>query len=221
MSCRYAAILLCLSTAPVVAADWKASAAKEDPPAELAEPVRKLLDRDAVAVSDGNAVLTVWFRDAVPAKATAEQVKNGLTYREIPDGTLIGAVRFDRPFVDFRKQEIAAGVYTLRFAVQPETGDHMGTAPHQEFVLLVPAAKDALADALEPKALFKASAAVTGGDHPGVLLLFPHTGKDAGPKVVDKADGVKVLTVRRAVDADGEKAVLGFALAVAGHSKAR
>lgn len=218
---RLVAFLLVLTAPAVRAAEWKASAAKADPPAELAEPVRKLLDHDAVAVSDGNAVLTVWFRDAIPAKATAEQVKNGLTYREIPDGTLIGAVRFDRPFVDFRKQEVAAGVYTLRFAVQPETGDHMGTAPHQEFVLLVPAAKDAAADPLEPKALFKASAAVTGGDHPGVLLLFPHTGKDVGPKVADKADGVKVLTLRRAVDADGEKTTLGFALTVAGHSKTR
>jgi hypothetical protein len=203
------------------AADWAAAAAKADPPAELAEPVRKLLDRNAVSVSDGNAVLTVWFRDAIPAKATAEQVKNGLTYREIPDGTLIGAVRFDRPFVDFRKQEVATGAYTLRFAVQPETGDHMGTAPHQEFVLLVPAAKDTTAEPLEPKSLFKASAAVTGGDHPGVLLLFPHTGKGAEPKIVDKGDGVKVLTVRRAVDADGEKTTLGFALTVAGHSKTR
>jgi hypothetical protein len=221
VTARHALFALFVLTPAAAAADWKASAGKEDPPAELAEPVRKVLDRDAVAVSDGTAVLTVWFRDVVPAKATAEQVKNGLTYREIPDGTLIGAVRFDRPFVDFRKQEIAAGVYTLRFAVQPETGDHMGTAPHQEFVLLVPAAKDTTADALEPKALFKVSAAVTGGDHPGVLLLFPHPGKDAGPKVADKADGVKVLTVRRPVDADGEKTTLGFALTVAGHSKAR
>ena len=221
MAARPALLALLLFASAAPSADWKASAAKEDPPAELAEPVRKLLDREAVAVSDGSAVLSVWFREVIPAKATAEQVKNGLTYREIPDGTLIGAVRFDRQFVDFRKQEVAAGVYTLRFAVQPETGDHMGTAPHQEFVLLVPAAKDATADPLEPKALFKASAAVTGGDHPGVLLLFPQTGKDAGPKVVDKADGVKVLTVRRAVDADGEKTTLGFALTVAGHSKAR
>ena len=74
---------------------------------------------------------------------------------------------------------------------------------------------------MQPKSLFKASAAVTGGDHPGVLLLFPHSGKAAEPKVVDKADGVKVLTVRRAVDADGEKTTLGFALTVAGHSKTR
>ena len=221
MTARHAILTLLLSTPVAPAAEWKASPVKAEPPAGLAEPVRKLLDRDAVAVSDGNAVLTVWFRDAVPAKATAEQVKNGLTYREVPDGTLIGAVKFDRPFVDFRKQEIAAGVYTLRFAVQPETGDHTGTAPHQEFVLLVPAAKDPTADPLEPKALFKASATVTGGDHPGVLLLFPHTAKEAGPRIVDKGGGVKVLTVRRAVDADVGKTTLGFAVTVAGHSKTR
>ena len=221
MIARYALLALLLAAPAAPAAEWKAAAAKLDPPAELAEPVRKLLGRDAVAVSDGEAVLTVWFREAVPAKATAEQVKNGLTYREIPDGTLLGAVRFDRPFVDFRKQEIAAAVYTLRFAVQPETGDHMGTAPHQEFALLVPAAKDTTPDPPEPKALYKASAAVTGGDHPGVLLLFPYHGKAAEPKIADVAGGVKVLTLRRAVETDGGKTTLGFAVTVAGHSKTR
>lgn len=215
------AVVIAVLVASAAAADWMAETTKADPPAELAGPVRAVLDGAAVSVSDGAPVLTVWFRGAVPAKATAEQVLNGLTYREIPDGTLVGAVRFDRPFIDFRKQEVAVGVYTLRFAVQPETGDHMGTAPHQDFLLLVPAAKDAAPDPLEPKALFKKSAAVTGGDHPAVLLLFPHTGTDAAVRVADKAEGVKVLTLRRPVDVDGEKATLGFAVTVAGHSKAR
>ena len=53
--------LLLLFAAPAPAGDWKAEATRADPPAELAEPVRKLLGRDAVAVSDGAAVLTVWF----------------------------------------------------------------------------------------------------------------------------------------------------------------
>jgi hypothetical protein len=195
-----------------------------DPPSELAGPVAKLLDKDAVVVTDkdGEAVLTVWFRAEIPAKATAEQVANGLTYREVPEGTLVGAVKFARPFVDYRKQEIAAGVYTLRFLVQPDVGDHVGTTPHPEFLVLSPAGKDADPDPLEPKALIKlSSASTTGGDHPGMMLLFPSSVKGAGPKLIDKGDGVKVLAVRRTVEADGRKAALGFAVTVAGHSKAR
>ena len=74
--------------------------------------------------------MRIWFRAEIPVKATEEQIKNGLTYHEIPEGTLVGALEFPTKFTDFRKQELPAGVYTLRFAVQPDIGDHTGTAPH-------------------------------------------------------------------------------------------
>lgn len=193
---------------------------KTDPPAELAAAVRERLDLQAIAVTDGGPMLTVWFAAAIPVRATAEQVKNGLTYREIPDGTLLGVVRFDRPFVDFRKQDVPAGVYTLRFAVQPDIGDHKDTAPHPEFAVLSPAGQDRSADAIEVKTLIKQSTAVTGGDHPSVMLLWPHR-TPGRPTVADRGDGVKVLTLHRPVDADGTAGTLGFALTVAGHSKSR
>jgi hypothetical protein len=198
-------------------------AVAEAPPDDLAEPVRALFGKEAFAIAekDGDAVLTVWFRTTIPAKATAEQVKNGLTYREIPEGELLGAVKFAKTFVDYRKQEIATGTYTLRFGVQPDVGDHMGTTPHPEFAMLSPAAKDKAADALDLKTLIKLSSGATNGDHPGVMLLFPHAAKDDGPKIADKDGGVKVLLVLRTVDAEGTKTSLGFALTVAGYSKAR
>jgi hypothetical protein len=203
-------------------AGLSAKAESLDPPTELAAPVGKLLDRNAVVLADkgGEPVLTVWFRAAIPARATAEQVANGLTYREVPEGTLVGAVKFAGTFVDYRKQEIAAGVYTLRFLVQPDVGDHTGTAPHPEFLVLSPADKDSDPEPLEPKALIKLSSDSTGGDHPGVMLLFPHPAREAGPKLMDK-DGVTVLAVRRPVEVEGKRTALGFALTVAGHSKAR
>ena len=85
--------------------------------------------------------------------AAPEQVAGGLTYREIQPTTVVGAVRFPQAWSDYRKQKIPAGVYTLRLAVQPENGDHMGTAPYNDFLLLSPAAKDTSADAMEPKEL--------------------------------------------------------------------
>jgi hypothetical protein len=196
------------------------SVAKTEPPADLAPPLRDRLDPEALTVSDGRPMLSVWFAASIPVKATAEQLANGLTYREIPDGTLLGVVRFDRPFVDNRKQEVAAGVYTLRFAVQPDIGDHKDTAPYQDFALLTPAAKDRSPEPVEVEDLVKQSAAATGGDHPAVMLLWPH--RTAGkPGVADRGDGVKVLTTYRPVDADGTAGTLGFALTVAGHSRSR
>jgi hypothetical protein len=190
-------------------------------PAAVAGPVRDLLSSEALVVrgEKGEAVLNLWFRKEIPARATDEQVKNGLTYREIPPGTLVGVVQFPAAFVDFRKQRIPAGVYTLRFVVQPDTGDHTGTAPYPDFCLMSAADKDTTADPLEVKALVELSSEVNGGNHPAVLLLFPNPGKDAGPKLVGKGDGVWVANVRRAVSAGDAKTTLGFGVTVAGTTK--
>ena len=204
------------------AAEPKLSAKVEKvpPPDVLAEPIRKLLDEQALVVKDGDTeVMTVWFRTEIPAKATEEQVKNGLTYREIPEGTLVGAIRFPAKFIDFRKQEIAAGVYTLRFAVQPDIGDHTGTAPHPDFCLMCQAKEDKSAEPVEKKKLIEVSSLVNEGRHPAVLLLWPNNGKDADAKVVSKGDGVYVATVKRPVVAGEQKTTLGFAITVAGVRK--
>jgi hypothetical protein len=212
-----ALLLLALAAPPLVAA-----AADRDPPVELAEPVRAALDRTAVAVTDaGEPALTVWFRDVLPTQATAEQAANGVGYRELPEGTLVGGVQFHRAFTDYRKQRIAAGVYTLRFAVQPEVGDHAGTSPHPEFLLLSPAGEDAAAAAVEPKDLLARSRKATGGDHPAVMLLVPAGGAGEGPKLAERVGGVTVLLVRRPATADGAKVTLNVGLVVAGSSSSR
>jgi hypothetical protein len=211
-----------LALAALVAADQPLAAKveKADPPAKLADAVRKLLDSDALVVRRGDAVvMRVWFRAEVPVKATDEQVKNGLTYREIPEGTLVGAVEFPETFTDYRKQELPAGAYTLRFAVQPDVGDHTGTSPHPEFCVLCRAADDKDPEPVEVKKLIEVSSKVNEGRHPAVLLLWPNHGKDASVKVVDKGNGVFVATVRRPVAAGDRKAALGFAVTVAGVRK--
>jgi hypothetical protein len=185
--------------------------------------VRPILPSDTLKVTDadGNIVAEFWLRAELPSTATADQVKNGLTYRELPDGILVGAVRFPAAFVDYRKQTIPAGVYSLRYAVQPDVGDHKDTAPHTEFLLLCPAAKDTTDDPLDAKDLQKLSAAATGGDHPGVMLLFPNRGKPAAAKVTARGGDVRSLDFFRTVDATGGKATLGFAVTISGYSAKR
>lgn len=220
---RFAFVLLfCTTTLFAEPPKLKLSTSKLDPPKELADAVKPLLGSDAVTVADGSGdVLTLWFRTDLTSAANADQVKNGLTYREIAEGTLIGAVRFDKPFVDFRKQEIPAGVYTLRLAVQPDTGDHRDTAPHQDFALLVPAASDLSTEPVELKELVKLSLKATGGDHPGVMLLFPHHGKEEKPELTDQKDGIKTIRLRRQVTTGAGKGSLGIAVVVQGVSKTR
>ena len=195
--------------------------ATDDKPPALSAELAKSLDAKGLRVSVGDdAAMTFWFRTTLPATATAAQVRNGLTYRELAEGSFVGVVSFAKPFTDYRKQEIAAGDYTLRLGVQPDIGDHAGTSPHPDFLVLLPLADDTTLDSLDGKTLRKLSAKVTGGDHPGVMLLYPHPAKPAGAKLAAKP-GVSVLTFTHALTTGDGPATLGFALVVRGHSTSR
>jgi hypothetical protein len=218
-----AAVLLWAATAGAADPAYTVKRATAAPPAEVAAGVRDLLAGECDAVADpiGATVAEVWFRKEIPTTANADQLQNGVTYREVPETTVLAAVRFPKAFTDYRKQEIPAGVYTLRLAFQPDTGDHTGTAPHAEFALLVPAAADTSADTSEVKSLVKQSFAATGGEHPGVMLLYPHAGKADGPGVTNRGGGVWTLDVRRPAVGEAGRSTLGVSLTVAGHSKSR
>jgi len=205
-----------------VAAEPKftAKVEKAPPPEKVAEAIRKLLDERALVVASGDVVvMRIWFRAEIPVNATAEQIANGLTYREIPEGTLMGVLEFPQKFTDFRKQELPAGIYTLRFAIQPDIGDHTGTAPHSEFCLISSADDDRAAGEIEKKRLIEISSRVNEGRHPAVLLLWPNNDREDAVRIVDKGDGVLVVTIKRPVACDSMKTRLGFALTVAGVRK--
>ncbi len=207
---------------PLQAADGKltAKAEKAAPPEEIKEPIRALLGDDAIRVQNekGEVICTIWFRKEIPSKATPEQVKNGITYREIAPTTLIGAIQLPQKWTDFRKQEIPKGVYTLRLGIQPMDGDHMGTAPHNEFCLLCPAAKDTSAATMQVKAMHELSSASHGATHPAVMLLFPNPKPADEPVIISKGNGIWVLQVKRPVVAGTAKTALGFGMTVAGHT---
>jgi hypothetical protein len=189
------------------------------PPNTVQGPIRKLLGKRCVQLFDakGALVLEVWFRQEVPVKATDEQIKNGLTYREVPFSTIIGAVRVPRQVFDYKKQRVPAGTYTLRLATQPMDGDHMGTAPYAEFCLVSPAADDRKADLMEAKALQELSAKSTEG-HPGVFLLFPGKGAGATPTLVSRPGGHWVLLVTLDAASGPKKANLLIGLTLIGTS---
>jgi len=215
-----AAVLLIVAVGPAHAADtYSIKVAKAEPPKELQEPVRTLIGERCVQLFDGKGELLaeVWMRKELPGKATEAQVKNGLTLKEIPETSLMGALRIVKPMGDYKKSKVPAGVYTLRLAYQPENGDHMGTAPYSEFCLASPAADDKNPATIPAKALHEMSAKSTGG-HPGVFLLFP--GKDAGaePKLVDKGEGHWTILLKQDVNVSGTKTTISIGLTLIGTS---
>src|SRR5260370_19984171 len=96
-TCVGAAVLFVAAALPLRAADNPYTikvVEKTEPPQEVKEPIRQLLsDRCVQLLDDKGALLAeVWFCEAVPAKATAAQIKNGLTYRAIPETPVFGAL---------------------------------------------------------------------------------------------------------------------------------
>jgi hypothetical protein len=213
--------LLLLLAARGTAAD-KPTVKLEDapPPKELAEPVRTLLDSKALTALDekGKLLCTVWPRKMLEAKATADQAKAGLKYSHLEETTVVGAVRFPEAWTDYRKQKIKPGVYTLRLGFQPMDGDHMGTAPFNDFCLLCPADADKKPDALDPMDLHALSAKASGRKHPGVMMLFPNRKPGDAPAVEAKPPDNWVLSFKVPTAAAGQTADLGFSLVVVGHS---
>jgi hypothetical protein len=195
---------------------------KTEPPKELSEPVRKVLDSQAMNVLDdkGKVLCTVWVQKELEAKATADQVKAGLKYTNLEETTLIGAVKFPDVWPDYRKQKIKAGVYTLRLGIQPMDGDHMGTAPYNEFCLLSPADQDRKPETMEAKELQELAAKSAGRKHPGIMLLFPNKKPAEAPVVEAKPKEHTVLSFRIPASAGDQKANLGFSLVVVGQTMA-
>jgi hypothetical protein len=198
------------------AADYAVKVADTPPPKELAAPVRALLDSKAMTVTDakGKAILTVWPRKSVEAKA------GDPGYANVEESTVLGAVQFPAVWKDYRRQNIQPGVYTLRLGLQPMDGDHMGTAPYNEFALLTPAGKDARPDLLDTKDLQEQSKSSTTRKHPGIMLLFPNPSPGDKPAVEGKPQEHWVLSYRQPVKAGGKDAALGVSLVVVGHSMA-
>src|SRR5688572_25996852 len=90
------AALLVAAALPLRAADNPYSVKvidKSEPPKEVQEPIRKLLNDQSVQLLDakGGVLVEVWFCKTVTGKATEAQIKNGLTYKEIPESAVMGA----------------------------------------------------------------------------------------------------------------------------------
>ena len=146
------------------------------------EALRKALDPSGYRITLGSDLFCeVWFRASVPAGKTDA---SGAVYTTLPEGALIGVIRFAKTANDFRGQSVAAGVYTLRYAVHPTDGNHMGISPIRDFLLLVPVAADTNPNAaLKFEELSKLSAKASGTNHPAVLSLVSPDGSAAAPAV--------------------------------------
>ena len=108
-------------------------------PSELAPAVAQALASDVVTVTTGTTKLEFWWVKSLPLR---EGATGAPSWADVPDGSLVGALRLGASWSDIRGFTVRPGVYTLRFALQPQNGDHLGISPNREFLLPAPAADD-------------------------------------------------------------------------------
>jgi hypothetical protein len=137
-------------------------------PEALAAGVRSLLSDAAQKVTVDDATLEFWWVRELQTTGGAAK-----DWSQVPEGAIVGAARVTGAFKEIRGQTVNPGVYTLRFGLQPQNGDHLGASPHREYLLLSPAAADG-----DPKPLgFDGTVAISkqtiGTSHPAALSLDP------------------------------------------------
>ena len=168
--------------------------------------LKKVLEPKGSRIAIGDELYCeIWLRAGIPAGKTDAQ---GALYTSIGESTLVGVIRFAKATTDFRGQAVKPGVYTLRYAVHPADGNHLGISPIRDFLAMVPVAMDQNPDA-QPKfeELMKMSAKVAGTNHPGVISLVQAEGS-AAPKV--NQEGTHLIFSSKAKTQSGGELPVAF-----------
>lgn len=178
-SCRFAMVLGALALLPAGLAQKYTAEGGAPLPDSVPEATRELVAAEGVAVKSGDeVVMRFWMRTAPFEGDPASGF--GVRFDNVPEGAFLGVLEFVGQGSDFREQSVPAGVYTLRFGLHPEDGNHMGVAASRDFGLLAPVEKDLeIARNFDFDGIVELSADV-GNPHPTVARLELPEG-DQGP----------------------------------------
>jgi hypothetical protein len=158
--------------------------------AGASDAVKQAVEDKGYSVQVGDWHADFWFAKQVK---TAEKDTPGALYPELSNGEFVGVVNLPRGMTDFRGQAIPTGLYTLRYQLLPQDGNHMGVSPNPDFLLAIPAASDPdPAQHYLYKKLTTLSAKTAGTGHPAVIAL--DSAGEPGPIIKD-AHGLAVFSV--------------------------
>ena len=140
-----------------------------------------------LTLDDPKPACELWLRKSIPGQSKKEA--KGAAYPQVAESTLVGIMHFFQAAADFRGQQVPAGFYTLRYALIPDDGNHLGVSPNPDFLLLIPAHSDP-----DPNATFNFQELVTlsaktlGTKHPSPLSLPPADKPSTGTVARDDQD---------------------------------
>lgn len=197
------------------AADYALGKASELPKGP-SEAIAKTLDAKGLAIQSGDeTVANVWL---VAQPALMASPGSFTANYKFTNGQLIGVLQVTGKgeFGDFRDQKVKEGVYTLRYGLQPEDGNHIGTSDTADFLLALPAEHDQMPAPLDFTKLTTTSAKSVSSSHPAIFsMLSPG---EAGEKsTLETAGEFKVLRIPVA-GKEGDKDVkFDLRVVVVGH----
>ena len=171
--------LLCFTTLwaliaiPGLAADFELGKITEAAPDDVSSDIIDVLAGEALQLKDGDKPqFSFWFVKELPLKAAPESSKKALD--QIADVTLVGVVAAHVEHRDYRDDEIYDDIYTMRFGVRPEDGDHQGTSEFLYFLVLTPVQLDEDVEGFDDMdELAEVSGEETATGHPIVLSVRP------------------------------------------------
>ena len=190
---------------------------EKQPPSELSEAIKSKLDTAVVEVREGDTLLyEFWFPSVTQLEP--KQAKDSSVLDQLPVACLIGAAKIHRDKRDYRDDDLYSGVHTIRFALQPQDGNHLGSSEYPYFGLLVMAENDRSLDGIKTyKQLTKASSLDTASEHPIILSLRPAISEAEKYTLVEPAPDHEAIRIEiNANDGDDAK-VVKFDLVVKGH----
>ena len=171
--------LLCVVRAVVAGpANISLERPANDPPLAASPALRRLVDGERFRVTDpGKLSATFWLRSRLAPRGEAPSegspvLAERIAIRGIPAAAFVGLASFDGAWLDYRGRIVKAGLYTMRYLVQPAIKDHKGVSAWRDFLILTPAAIDTEVD-VDPRDLIARSATAAGSGHPFVMALFP------------------------------------------------
>ena len=159
--CLLGAFVAVLDAQPTV------SSLAEQPPADLAPAVASLLQPSGVKILAGGATLDLWFVQTIATSG------DGPGWSNVESGTLVGAMRVTGAFKEIRGKVVAPGVFTLRYGLQPQNGDHLGISTYRDFLVISPASIDNDPRVLGFDGAVALSKQVIGTSHPAALSIDP------------------------------------------------
>ena len=181
-------LLLALSANALAAAKVETTGPCTDP--AVADAVKKALAPQGyrVTLDDGS---TVDFWPSAQIRTSAK-TREDATYPLAPS-LFLGVIHFAKNTRDARGNAISPGTYNLRYELQPNDGNHLGTAPTPDFLLLLPAAADTNpAQSYSFDQVIHLSEQVTSKRHPAVFNLAPADTREF-PSVVTNAEDHTIL----------------------------